>query len=131
MGAIDVFCSYVDNMNKQIAGTDMDGKSLDEIVVASWNGGSPTPVFNNAAQVCGLQLIMLRGSRASLPGPLPAFRPVRCSGAVPHSHSHSRPRHMPVLRCPPTHAWPTTPGPPSLACCPHARCGTMTFSGAA
>jgi Fe-Mn family superoxide dismutase len=43
--------TYVDNMNKQIAGTDLDGKSLPEIVVASWNKGSPTPVFNNAAQV--------------------------------------------------------------------------------
>lgn len=43
--------AYVDNMNKQIAGTDLDGKSLEEVVVASWNGGSPTPVFNNAAQV--------------------------------------------------------------------------------
>jgi hypothetical protein len=38
-------------MNKQIAGTDLEGKSLEEIVLASWNGGKPTPVFNNAAQV--------------------------------------------------------------------------------
>jgi len=43
--------AYVDNMNKQIAGTDLEGKSLEEIVLASWNKGSPTPVFNNAAQV--------------------------------------------------------------------------------
>ncbi|KAI8470047.1 MAG: chloroplast Fe superoxide dismutase 1 precursor [Monoraphidium minutum] len=43
--------AYVDNMNKQIAGTDLEGKSLEEIVGASWNKGSPTPVFNNAAQV--------------------------------------------------------------------------------
>jgi Fe-Mn family superoxide dismutase len=43
--------AYVDNMNKQIAGTDLDGKSLEEIVMASWNNGNPTPVFNNAAQV--------------------------------------------------------------------------------
>jgi Fe-Mn family superoxide dismutase len=43
--------AYVDNMNKQIAGTDLDGKSLEEVVLASWNGGNPTPVFNNAAQV--------------------------------------------------------------------------------
>lgn len=40
-----------DNMNKQIAGSDLEKKSLEEIVAASWNGGSPTPVFNNAAQV--------------------------------------------------------------------------------
>jgi hypothetical protein len=38
-------------MNKQIAGTELEGKSLEEIVMASWNNGSPTPVFNNAAQV--------------------------------------------------------------------------------
>ncbi|KAG2432965.1 hypothetical protein HXX76_008693 [Chlamydomonas incerta] len=43
--------AYVDNMNKQIAGSPLDGKSLEEIVVASWNNGQPTPVFNNAAQV--------------------------------------------------------------------------------
>lgn len=43
--------AYVDNMNKQIAGTELEGKSLEEIVLASWNNGSPTPVFNNAAQV--------------------------------------------------------------------------------
>lgn len=43
--------AYVDNMNKQIAGTELEGKSLEEIVMASWNNGSPTPVFNNAAQV--------------------------------------------------------------------------------
>ncbi|KAG2501256.1 hypothetical protein HYH03_001063 [Edaphochlamys debaryana] len=43
--------TYVDNMNKQIAGTPLEGKSLEEIVVASWNNGTPSPVFNNAAQV--------------------------------------------------------------------------------
>jgi Fe-Mn family superoxide dismutase len=43
--------AYVDNMNKQIAGTELEGKTLEEIVLASWNNGSPTPVFNNAAQV--------------------------------------------------------------------------------
>jgi Fe-Mn family superoxide dismutase len=47
--------AYVDNMNKQIAGTDLEGKSLEEIVMASWNKGNPTPVFNNAAQVGTLQ----------------------------------------------------------------------------
>ena len=43
--------AYLDNMNKQIAGTPLEGKSLEEVVVASWNNGTPTPVFNNAAQV--------------------------------------------------------------------------------
>jgi hypothetical protein len=39
-------------MNKAVAGTDAESKSLEEVVVSSWNNGSPTPVFNNAAQVC-------------------------------------------------------------------------------
>jgi Fe-Mn family superoxide dismutase len=43
--------AYLDNMNKQIAGTPLEGKALEEIVAASWNKGAPTPVFNNAAQV--------------------------------------------------------------------------------
>jgi Fe-Mn family superoxide dismutase len=43
--------AYLDNMNKQIAGSELEGKSLEEIVLASWNKGSPSPVFNNAAQV--------------------------------------------------------------------------------
>eukprot|EP00892_Ulva_mutabilis_P005979 jgi/Ulvmu1/3753/UM174_0011.1 len=43
--------TYVVNMNKQIEGTDLEDKPLEEIIQASWNGGSPTPVFNNAAQV--------------------------------------------------------------------------------
>ena len=43
--------AYVDNLNKQIAGSDLDKKTLEEIVVASWANGSPTPAFNNAAQV--------------------------------------------------------------------------------
>jgi len=43
--------AYVDNMNKAIAGSEMENKTLEEVVVSSWNNGSPTPVFNNAAQV--------------------------------------------------------------------------------
>ena len=43
--------AYVDNLNGQIKGTDLESKSLEEIVVASWNNGSPTASFNNAAQV--------------------------------------------------------------------------------
>jgi superoxide dismutase, Fe-Mn family len=43
--------TYVDNLNGQIAGSDLDSKSLEEIVVASWNAGKPTAHFNNAAQV--------------------------------------------------------------------------------
>lgn len=43
-------------MNKAISGTDMENQALEELVVASWNKGSPTPVFNNAAQVCVLSI---------------------------------------------------------------------------
>ena len=43
--------TYVDNLNKQIAGTEWEKKSLEEIVVGSWAAGSPTPAFNNAAQI--------------------------------------------------------------------------------
>ncbi|CAA6673846.1 unnamed protein product [Spirodela intermedia] len=35
---------YVDNLNKQIAGTDLDGLTLEEIVVKSYNNGSPLPL---------------------------------------------------------------------------------------
>jgi hypothetical protein len=48
-----VHSTPADNLNKQIAGTDLEGKTLEDIVLASWNGGSPTPAFNNAAQVWG------------------------------------------------------------------------------
>ena len=41
----------MDNLNKQIAGTEWEKKSLEEIVVGSWAAGSPTPAFNNAAQI--------------------------------------------------------------------------------
>lgn len=43
--------AYVDNLGKQIAGTDLDAKSLVDIIQATWNNGSPTAPFNNAAQV--------------------------------------------------------------------------------
>lgn len=51
-------------MNKQIAGTDLEGKSLEEIVLASWNKGNPTPVFNNAAQVHTLDIKAVFRARA-------------------------------------------------------------------
>jgi superoxide dismutase len=43
--------AYVDNLNKQIAGTALEAATLEAIVLESWNKGSPTPAFNNAAQV--------------------------------------------------------------------------------
>jgi len=43
--------AYVDNLNKLIAGTDLGGKSLEEIVLASAGNSQRTGIFNNAAQV--------------------------------------------------------------------------------
>lgn len=43
--------AYYDNLLKQIAGTEWENKTLEEIVVGSYNNGSPTPAFNNAAQI--------------------------------------------------------------------------------
>ena len=43
--------TYVENLNKQILGTDLDGLSLEEVVLLSYNRGNMLPVFNNAAQV--------------------------------------------------------------------------------
>ncbi|XP_057784182.1 superoxide dismutase [Fe], chloroplastic-like [Salvia miltiorrhiza] len=43
--------AYVDNLNKQIVGTQLDTKSLDEIILATYNKGDLLPPFNNAAQV--------------------------------------------------------------------------------
>ncbi|GAY60614.1 hypothetical protein CUMW_203420 [Citrus unshiu] len=43
--------AYVDNLNKQIVGTELgDGKSLEDVVIASYNKGDLLPAFNNAAQ---------------------------------------------------------------------------------
>ncbi|XP_057433388.1 superoxide dismutase [Fe], chloroplastic [Lotus japonicus] len=42
--------AYVDNLNKQIEGTDLDGKSLEELIVIAYNKGDMLPSFNNAAQ---------------------------------------------------------------------------------
>jgi Fe-Mn family superoxide dismutase len=43
--------AYVDNLNKMTAGTPLDGKSLEEIVMASAGDSSRVGVFNNSAQV--------------------------------------------------------------------------------
>ncbi|CAN8302330.1 unnamed protein product [Cochlearia groenlandica] len=42
--------TYLENLNKQIAGTDLDGLSLEEVVLLSYNRGNMLPAFNNAAQ---------------------------------------------------------------------------------
>ena len=43
--------AYVDNLNKLVAGTPLEGKSLEEIVMASAGDASRVGVFNNSAQV--------------------------------------------------------------------------------
>ncbi len=43
--------AYVTNLNNLIAGTDLEGKSLEDIVVAVANDNSKAGVYNNAAQV--------------------------------------------------------------------------------
>ena len=43
--------SYVDNLNKQIVGTNLEQKSLEEVLKLGYNNGNPTPYFNNAGQV--------------------------------------------------------------------------------
>jgi len=43
--------AYVDNLNKLIEGTDLAGKSLEEIIVISAKDPAKTGIFNNAAQV--------------------------------------------------------------------------------
>ncbi|KAD2805312.1 hypothetical protein E3N88_38689 [Mikania micrantha] len=42
---------YVNNLNKQIEGTELDKVSLESIILASYNKGDILPTFNNAAQV--------------------------------------------------------------------------------
>ncbi|XP_047341403.1 superoxide dismutase [Fe], chloroplastic [Impatiens glandulifera] len=42
--------TYVDNLNKQIGGTELDGLPLEHIIIATYNKGDLLPAFNNAAQ---------------------------------------------------------------------------------
>jgi len=44
--------TYVENLKKQVVGTELDGKSLEEIIVTAYNKGDILPAFNNAAQAC-------------------------------------------------------------------------------
>ncbi|HEY3290406.1 MAG TPA: superoxide dismutase [Anaerolineae bacterium] len=43
--------AYVDNLNKLVAGTDLDDKPLEDIIKATANDASKVGVFNNAAQI--------------------------------------------------------------------------------
>ncbi|KAH9329703.1 hypothetical protein KI387_001811, partial [Taxus chinensis] len=42
---------YLDNLNKQIEGTALQGYTLEELIKVTYNSGNPKPAFNNAAQV--------------------------------------------------------------------------------
>ncbi len=43
--------TYVDNLNKLVAGTDLSGKSLEQIITATAGQADKAGIFNNAAQV--------------------------------------------------------------------------------
>jgi len=43
--------TYVDNLNKLIAGTDLEGKSLEDIILAAAKDPAKAGIFNNAAQI--------------------------------------------------------------------------------
>ncbi len=43
--------AYVDNLNKLIAATDLEAKSLEELILLSVGDSSKVGIFNNAAQV--------------------------------------------------------------------------------
>ncbi|CAK9135083.1 unnamed protein product [Ilex paraguariensis] len=42
---------YVENLNKQIMGTEQDGLTLEDIILVTYNKGDLLPAFNNAAQI--------------------------------------------------------------------------------
>jgi len=43
--------AYVDNLNKMVAGTDLDSQSLEAVIQSTYNDDSKAGIFNNAAQV--------------------------------------------------------------------------------
>lgn len=51
--------SYVDNLNKQIDGTDLDGRTLEDIILFAYNKGDLLPPFNNAGQVASASLAFI------------------------------------------------------------------------
>ena len=74
--------TYVDNLNKLVAGTEFDGKSLEEIVVISSDSSSVIPgltgnlkaIFNNAGQILNHELYFTQFKAAS---------PVISTGSTP------------------------------------------------
>lgn len=62
--------SYVDNLNKQVQGTDAERHNLSELVLQGYNNGNPLPYFNNAGQVWNHEFFwasMCRGGGGSPP----------------------------------------------------------------
>ena len=65
--------AYVDNLNKLIAGTELEGKTLEEIIVISSNSSSVIPgltgnlkaIFNNAGQILNHELYFSQLKAAS------------------------------------------------------------------
>ena len=43
--------TYVDNLNNLVKGTELEGKSLEEVVMATAGKADKAPLFNNAAQI--------------------------------------------------------------------------------
>ena len=43
--------TYVDNLNNLVKGTDLEGKSLEEVVMATAGKADKAPLFNNSAQI--------------------------------------------------------------------------------
>ena len=43
--------AYVDNLNKLVAGTDLENKTLEEVIGAAAGNPARVPIFNNSAQI--------------------------------------------------------------------------------
>lgn len=64
--------AYVDNLNKQIVGTELDELTLEDIILITYNKGNLLPPFNNAAQVRDRQV------DPSTPSPFVTLFQVQC-----------------------------------------------------
>ena len=75
-----------------IAGTPLEGaKTLEEVVVASWNNGKPTPVFNNAAQVWNHGEGGRGRLNSSCPLAVPSESPIVINGSLAYRPYHPWP----------------------------------------
>jgi len=67
--------TYVTKLNELVAGTDLEGKSLEDIVKATYGVADKTGVFNNASQHWNHNLFwpsMKKGGGGAIPGALEA-----------------------------------------------------------